>query len=117
MFALSDNTPIITAYGNDLSYSDIFVEQLKNYMQQGDIVLSMSVSGSSPNLLAAHKYAQSLSCRCISIIGDYDGALRGCSDFTIVIPSKNYGVVEDAHLIIGHILSQKLRKDLCGTAH
>lgn len=111
-FALSDNNPILTAYGNDVSYESVFVEQLKNYLQPGDLVVSMSVSGSSPNLLAAHRYAQENGAGCVSIIGAYDGKLKQCSDLVIEVPSKNYGIVEDIHLILGHVLSQYMKQRL-----
>lgn len=110
MFALSDNTGIMTAYGNDISYEAIFTEQLKNLLNPGDLVISMSVSGSSANLLSAHDYARAAGAACVSIIGDYNGKLQNKSDMTLVIPSRNYGVVEDVHLILGHMMSQKLKK-------
>lgn len=109
MFALSDNTGIMTAYGNDVSYASVFTEQLKNLLNPGDLVISMSVSGSSANLMTAHDYAQSIGATCIAIIGDYNGKLQGNSDLTLVVPSKNYGIVEDIHLILGHMMSQKLK--------
>lgn len=111
-FALSDSNPILTAYGNDVSYESVFAEQLKNYLQPGDLVISMSVSGSSPNLLAAHRYAQESGATCVSIIGAYDGKLKHLSDLAIEVPSKNYGVVEDIHLILGHVLSQYMKQQL-----
>lgn len=109
MFALSDNIGILTAYGNDVSFQSVFTEQLKNLLNAGDLVISMSVSGSSPNLLSAHEYAKKVGATCIGIIGDYNGKLEDCSDMVLVVPSKNYGIVEDVHLILGHIMSQHLK--------
>lgn len=109
MFALSDNVGILTAYGNDVSFHSVFTEQLKNLLNAGDLVISMSVSGSSPNLLSAHEYAKEVGATCVAIIGDYNGKLQHCSDMTLVVPSKNYGIVEDVHLILGHIMSQHLK--------
>lgn len=112
MFALSDNTGIMTAYGNDVSYAAVFTEQLKNLLNPGDLVISMSVSGSSANLVSAHDYAKSIGATCVSIIGDYNGKLQNNSDLTLVVSSKNYGIVEDVHLILGHMMSQNLKKML-----
>lgn len=112
MFALSDNTGIMTAYGNDVAYDAVFTEQLKNLLNPGDLVISMSVSGSSANLVSAHDYAKSVGATCVCIIGDYNGKLQNNSDMTIFVPSRNYGIVEDVHLILGHMMSQKLKKML-----
>ena len=108
IMSLADNTGIFSAYGNDLSYDETLSEQLKNFLEAGDLVISLSVSGNSPNLLAAHAYARQAGTATVAIIGDYDGRLSACSDLTILIPSKNYGVAEDIHLIICHMISQYL---------
>lgn len=112
MFALSDNTGIMTAYGNDVAYAAVFTEQLKNLLNPGDLVISMSVSGSSANLVSAHDYAKSVGATCVSIIGDYNGKLQDNSDLTLIVASKNYGIVEDVHLILGHMMSQHLKQML-----
>ncbi|WP_423189011.1 SIS domain-containing protein [Alkalibacterium sp. f15] len=105
---LSDNLPIVTALGNDLSYNDIFVEQLKNFLLPEDVVVVLSVSGNSKNLIEAVAYANEQQGTTISIIGDYKGQLKGLSQETLVIPSKNYGIVEDVHMYLGHVMSQYL---------
>ncbi len=112
MIAPSDNTATLTAYGNDVSYESVLLEQIKNFLTPNDVVISMSVSGSSPNLLAAHRYAQSIGCTCACIIGAYNGTLKQHSDLIIEIPSTNYGIVEDIHLILGHVLSQHIKRTL-----
>ena len=112
IFAPVENMSILTAYGNDVSYDCVLSEQMKNLLNPGDLVISMSVSGSSPNLLRAHELAQPLGCTCVSIIGDYNGKLKACSDLVIEVPSRNYGIVEDIHLILGHMFSQCLKKSL-----
>ena len=107
--SLSDNTGIVSAIGNDISYDDIFSYQLANFASEGDLVIALSVSGKSPNLLNGLKMAREKGCRTASVIGDYNGSLKNLSDVCIVIPSKNYGVVEDIHLIINHIITQYLK--------
>ena len=106
-----DNGAIFSALGNDCGYETTFSEQMKNYLEPGDLVLTMSVSGNSGNLLEAHKYAREVGARTACIVGDYDGKVIGLSDFAIIINSRNYGVVEDMHIILGHAISQALRKN------
>lgn len=110
--APSDHTSIFTAYGNDNGYDQVMVEQIRNYLQPGDLVISLSVSGNSPNLVEAHKYAREKGAETICIVGDYGGKLIDLSDFPIVIQSKNYGVVEDIHLILEHAVSQNIKRQL-----
>ncbi len=105
-----DNGAIFSALGNDFGYETTFSEQMKNYLEAGDLVLTMSVSGNSSNLVEAHKYAQEVGAKTACIVGDYNGKIIGLSDFAIVVDSKNYGVVEDIHLILGHAISQALRR-------
>ena len=81
-----------------------------NFANKGDIVIALSVSGKSPNLLKGLETARDKGCNTVSIIGDYNGSLKALSDVCITIPSKNYGVVEDIHLIINHIVTQYLKK-------
>jgi len=108
--ALSDNTGIVTALGNDVSYDQVFKYQLENFAGPGDLLICLSVSGSSPNLLSAAQYAKATGCATAAIIGGYDGELKDICDLTITVPSKNYGIVEDVHLILNHILSQYIRQ-------
>ena len=114
IMAPSDHSSIFTAYGNDNAYDQTMVEQLKNFLQPGDLVISLSVSGSSANLVEAHKYAREVGAKTICIVGDYNGALIGLSDFAIVLKSKNYGVVEDLHLILEHAISQNMKRAIVG---
>lgn len=105
-----DNSAIFSALGNDCGYETTFVEQMKNYLEPDDLVISLSVSGSSPNLVEAHKYAREVGAKTAAIIGDLNGKLQDLSDFCIVIKSKNYGVVEDLHIILEHAISQEIRR-------
>ena len=109
IMALADNGSILTALGNDISYDEIFTYQLESFADEGDIVIALSASGNSGNLVSAFNYANEHGCHTVSIIGDFNGKLGDMSELTIVIPSKNYGVIEDAHMIINHALSQKIR--------
>lgn len=106
MFSLVDNTPSVTALGNDISYEDIFLEQLKCYLSPNDLVIGLSVSGNSSNIVRALAYAQESKTVTASIVGDYGGEMIKYSDYPLVIPSKNYGIVEDMHMYLCHVISQ-----------
>lgn len=110
IMAPSDHSSIFTAYGNDNAYDQTMVEQLKNFLQPGDLVISLSVSGRSGNLVEAQKFAREAGAKTVCIVGDYNGSLIGLSDLAIVLNSKNYGVVEDIHLILEHAISQDMKR-------
>lgn len=112
IMAPSDNSSILSALGNDCGYETTFMEQLKNFLEPGDLVISLSVSGNSPNLVESHEYARSMGAKTICIVGDTNGKLIGLSDTALIIPSKNYGVVEDLHIILEHAMSQYMKKNI-----
>lgn len=109
IFSMVDNSAIFSALGNDFGYETTFSEQMKNFLEPGDLVLTFSVSGSSPNLVEAHHYANEIGAKTACVVADKGGKIIGMSDFAIIVPSTNYGVVEDIHLILGHAISQKIR--------
>lgn len=112
IMAPSDHSSIFTAYGNDNAYDQTMLEQLKNFLEPGDLVISLSVSGSSGNLVEAQKYAKEAGAKTVCIVGDYNGKLIDISDFSIVLNSKNYGAVEDIHLILEHAISQNMKRSI-----
>jgi D-sedoheptulose 7-phosphate isomerase len=107
--ALTDNTPIITAYGNDLSYDVVFAEQLDNLVEPGDVVLAISGSGNSPNVLRAIELANERGALTVGLTGFQGGKLKGLVKRCVVVASDNMQQIEDAHLIIGHALFLALR--------
>jgi len=109
IFSPVDNSAVFSAYGNDCAYDQTFVEQLKNLLEVGDLVVSLSVSGNSGNLLEGHRYAKKAGAKTVCIVGDKNGKLIDMSDLSIVIKSMNYGIVEDIHLILAHTMSQYMR--------
>jgi len=106
MICLNDNVPIYSALGNDVAYEDVFVEQLINFLEADDLVIGLSVSGNSRNIVNALEYASNNFGNTFSIIGNFDGDMKKYSNGVIEIPSKNYGIVEDAHMYVCHLLSQ-----------
>ena len=114
--SLSDNTALLTALGNDLTFDDVFVEQLAGLMNDGDVVVFISASGNSPNLLRAAQYAKSRRGELVGLLGFGGGRLATVVDHALVVSSRNYGVAEDCHLIVQHVLTQYLRRLVAGPA-
>ena len=102
--SLNDNVSWMTAIGNDYSYEDIYLRQLENYGQAGDIVLTMSVSGSSPNLVKAFEWANDNGLHTIALVGGKRGKLADLASETIVIDDTHYGRAEDCQMGIAHML-------------
>ncbi len=108
--ALTDNVPLITAWGNDTAYENIFSEQLANLLRQGDIVIGISGSGNSPNVLNAMRYARGLGAQTIGITGFQGGYLKDLVDLCYVVPSNSMAQIEDIHMVLTHAISSTLRK-------
>ncbi len=111
VLSINDNVSWITAIGNDYSYDDIFKRQLENYAKEGDIVLTMSVSGNSPNLVNAVTWANENKLQSIALVGGKRGALAELATEVIVIDSEHYGRVEDTHMGICHMLCYAFMED------
>ena len=110
--ALTDNVPLMTAVGNDASYTDIFVEPLQNLLQPGDLVIAISASGNSPNVVRAVEYARAGGARVIGFCGHPGGRLAELADLRVIVPSDRIGQQEDGHVILNHVLSFALRARL-----
>ncbi|WP_336516369.1 SIS domain-containing protein [Pollutibacter soli] len=102
--SLHDNTPWITAISNDYAYDQIFVRQLINFAQPGDILFAMSVSGNSPNVVNAVEWGKKNGLYSVCLTGAQLGRLAELGDFVISIESKHFGRVEDAHMGICHMI-------------
>lgn len=110
---LSDNTSLITALANDLKYDDIFSEQIKRFGGIDDVLIAISASGNSRNIIKAIKLAKSLGIKTVGLLGFNNGGKAAkLVDYPIIIKSKFYGPVEDVHLIINHIITSSLNKNL-----
>ena len=96
----------VTAIANDIGYENIFFMQMKGLLNSDDLIIAISCSGSSDNIVTAVDYAKDLGCKVIGITGFDGGYLRKISDisFHINAPKGEYGLVEDAHMILDHIL-------------
>ncbi len=108
--SLAGNTSFLTAIGNDLSFDEIFARQLENVAAPGDVVLLISGSGNSTNLLRAAKISRARGARVVGLLGFDGGALQGLCDESVLIPSDQYGVIEEMHMAVAHILTFYLKQ-------
>lgn len=107
---MADNSAIFSAFANDEGYENAFAGFLANFVRPGDVVLGISTSGNSPNVLRAFELANSVGARTLSFTGFDGGKLRPMSQMNIHVPSSNIEQVEDVHLMLGHILCTLLRQ-------
>ncbi|MGI8825524.1 MAG: D-sedoheptulose-7-phosphate isomerase [Chloroflexota bacterium] len=110
--ALTDNVPLLTAWGNDAGYETIFAEQIKTLAGSGDLLLVISGSGNSPNILEAVKTARELGLHSIGLLGFDGGAVRSLVDLSLVIPSDDYGHIEAAHVVVSHLITAHFVRQL-----
>lgn len=103
--SLNDNVSWMTALGNDYDYSVVFSRQLMNLAKPGDLLMVMSVSGSSPNLVKAMEWAKSNGIVTIALVGGKKGKLAELANNVVVIDDTHYGRVEDAHMGICHMIA------------
>ena len=112
VISLTDNQAIITAVGNDFGYQDIFVRQLRVLGKSGDVVVAISASGNSPNLLSAFEYAKSVGIKTVAITAFDGGKMKPMADEGIHVPTapKEYGPAEDAHMVLDHLVGAYLMR-------
>ncbi len=104
VLSLNDNVSWLTALGNDYAYEDVFVRQLMNYGRAGDVILGMSVSGNSPNMVRAMEWSRKNGLHTIALVGAKRGRMAELAHQVIVIDDTHYGRVEDAQMGICHML-------------
>jgi len=107
--SLTDNPGLTTAIGNDIAYEDTFLFPLEAYGRDGDLLIAISGSGNSPNIVKAVRFAKEHGIEVAALTGFDGGAIGRVADLHVNVPSDNYGLVEDLHLSIGHMLGQGLR--------
>ncbi len=105
IMTLAESAPIIMAYANDVSYDCALVEQLKNFAQPGDVVMGISGSGNSPNVLKAIAWANEAGCRTIGLSGRDGGELSRTAMLNIQVHEHHMGRIEDAHLVVCHMIA------------
>jgi len=108
--SLTDNMALITPLANDMDYDSVFTEQLASLLDEGDVVIGISASGNSPNVLKAIEFARERGAITIGFIGFDGGKLKGLIYKCIVLSSRDYGQVEDAYVCLSHIISYLLKE-------
>jgi D-sedoheptulose 7-phosphate isomerase len=108
--SLTDNVPVLTAIGNDFGYEEIFVRQLRILGKRGDVIVGISASGNSPNLLRAFEHARSAGIKTVAITAFDGGKLKAIADEGIHVSTgpKEYGPAEDAHMVLDHLVGAYL---------
>ena len=110
--SLVDNVPLLTAISNDIGYEDVFVEQLRYLLRPDDIVITISGSGNSANIIKALEYARKNKAATIAILGFEGGQAKEIADYSIHLKSYHYGRVEDIHLFLQHMICDYLSKKI-----
>jgi D-sedoheptulose 7-phosphate isomerase len=108
--ALSDNVPLLTAIANDRSYEDVFAVQLETLADAGDVLIVISGSGNSPNVVRAAEVARRMKLVVVGFLGMGGGKLRSMVDVPVVVPSDDYGPIEDVHMMLDHLCTAYLRR-------
>jgi D-sedoheptulose 7-phosphate isomerase len=109
VISLSDNVANLMALGNDLCFEDVFVQQLRNLLNEGDVLIGISASGNSPNIVKAVEYAKRSGVKTIGLLGFKTGGKLGTLvDYEITVQNEHYGRSEDIHLMIIHLISNYL---------
>lgn len=110
--SLTDNVALITAIGNDFGYEEIFVRQLRILAKAGDVVVGISASGNSPNILRAFEYARTAGIKSVALTSFDGGKMKCMADEGIHVPTapKEYGPAEDAHMILDHLVGAYLMR-------
>ena len=104
ILALTDSIATLTAYSNDVGYDVVFVEQMRNFAEPGDLFLGISGSGNSPNVLRAIEYANSVGCRTLALTGRDGGKLGPLAQLNIQVEVPHMGRIEEAHMIVCHMI-------------
>lgn len=104
--ALHVNTSYITAVANDYSYSNIYSRLIKAKGRKGDVLIGISTSGNSKNIIEAFKVAREQGVFCVALTGDTGGEMKGVSDILLNVPSRDTARIQEAHILIGHIICE-----------
>lgn len=112
--SLNDSVPLLTALANDEGYEHVFSEQLVNLIGNGDVLIVLSGSGRSRNILEAMRYARGRSATVVALLGFGGGEAVELADEYVVVPSEEYGLIEDVHMVLGHVLTGYFKQRLDG---
>lgn len=108
--SVADNMPMVTAWANDSEYEQVFAGQIENFIQTEDVAFGISGSGNSPNVLRALELARRKGATTVGLVGFGGGKMKALLDCAIVVPSHNMQKVEDAHLVLSHMIFLDLKQ-------
>jgi len=112
--ALTTNTSELTAIANDYSFDQVFARQVEALVNPGDVVIGISTSGNSPNVIEGIRTAKLLGAITVAFTGAKGGKLRGEADYLIMVPSDDTPHIQESHIMIGHVLCYLVEKELFG---
>jgi D-sedoheptulose 7-phosphate isomerase len=104
--ALTTDTSILTSVSNDLAFNEIFAKQLRALGKEGDVAVGISTSGSSPNIIKAFEVAKEMGMKTVALTGNDGGVITKMVDFSLIVPSTSTPRIQEAHILIGHILCE-----------
>ncbi len=104
--ALTTDTSALTAIGNDYGYEEVFSRQVEALAQKGDLLIGISTSGNSPNVIYAMQKAKEMGCRAVGLSGKGGGKMNDVCDLNIIVPSDDTARIQEMHILIGHIVCQ-----------
>jgi D-sedoheptulose 7-phosphate isomerase len=112
VMSLTDNVPMITAIGNDLGYEHVFTEQLAVFARRGDLLVAITGSGNSPNVVNAVRIAREMGLRTTGMLGFDGGEVLPMLDTPLLVPDFSYGFVEDLHMVLDHLVTAYFTRQL-----
>lgn len=111
--ALTTDTSALTAIGNDYGYDRVFDRQVEALANAGDVIIGISTSGNSQNVINAFKIAKQIGCECIGLTGRDGGKMNEVSDINVIVPSDNTPRIQEMHILIGHTICQIIDENFC----
>ena len=114
---LNDNIATIMAVANDIGYEEVFRFQLQGKIKKGDILMAISGSGNSPNVINAVEYGKKQGCKVVGLTGYSGGRLKELSDISLHVPINSMQITEDVHMIFNHLMMRVFYKSMCGIDH
>jgi D-sedoheptulose 7-phosphate isomerase len=111
-YCLSGNPPVLTACGNDSGFQTVFSRQVEAYGEEGAVLIGISTSGTSPNVVAAFQQARSMKMRSVALTGESGGLLAPLSDHLLAVPSRRTPLIQQAHLCLYHYLCMKIEEGM-----
>ncbi|OGW47717.1 MAG: phosphoheptose isomerase [Nitrospirae bacterium GWC2_57_9] len=115
--ALNTDAAVLTSISNDYDYSQVFSKQLSALGHEGDVVIGISTSGNSPNIIKALEVAKKNGMKTVILTGGTGGKLAGMADYTFIVPTKHTARIQETHITLGHAICQMVDEELFGNCH